>query len=436
MKYFRGTVLGICFLLASAHAGYGYSTKGVIVWPIPYYPGIGVFKVMDYTGLTFNRGSMKIYNIDGEQVSNGYFLGGVGGAPIAVWTGRDKNGERVDPGMYVAKIEEEDIMTGLHGTKTVKILVNGGSSGSFTRGGWVGARYVGMGRNGEVTADDVYSIYWNPAGLTELRHTQLLSEKEIKEKAEKGKIEDLTEGELIKFSEEEKSFSVQVGVSGSMLNFGSTTGFIGMAINLPKGVFGFGVYTIYSGGIDRRDYEGIKTGNLGYIGSALYLSYGVSLGVASFGFSVKGLFEKIGNNTFMGCGADVGTQVYVLPFLKVGLTVQDLGTGMYPLDSRYDIRQRYNMAYPTLRLGIAIITNRNFTLAVSGIKKLDQKTFGYSVGAQYDIMKWASVYIGLQNMVFSAGLTFHIVQFDLSYAFTMDTINKGFNHNVSATIMF
>jgi hypothetical protein len=73
---------------------------------------------------------------------------------------------------------------------------------------------------------------------------------------------------------------------------------------------------------------------------------------------------------------------------------------------------------------------------VSGIKKLDQKSFGYSIGAQYDIMKWASVYIGMQNLVFSAGFTFHIVQFDVSYAFTMDTINKGFNHNVSAAVLF
>ena len=135
--------------------------------------------------------------------------------------------------------------------------------------------------------------------------------------------------------------------------------------------------------------------------------------MSSFGVSLKGLYERAGNDEFVGAGADVGTQVYVLPFLKVGLMVQDVGTGMYPLHNRYNIRQKYNFSYPTLRLGIAIITNRNFTLAVSGIKKLDQKTFGYSVGAQYDIVKWVTAYIGLQNMVFSAGLTLHVVQFDV-----------------------
>jgi long-subunit fatty acid transport protein len=374
---------------------------------------------------------MKIYNIDGEKIFSGLYPG-----YPAIWSGNNEEGDRAAPGVYTVKINAEDVMTGLHGTKTVKILAKGRSSGNFTRGGWVGARYVAMGRNGEVTADDVYSIYWNPAGLTELRHTQITTEKEIREKAEQGKVGNITESDLVRFTEEEKRFSVQVGISSTMLPSGNYTGFLGMAVNLPTGVLGLGAYTIYSGDIDRRDFNGIKTGNLSYVASAVYLSYGVSLGVSSIGFSLKGLYERVGNTTSIGCGADVGTQVYVLPFLKIGLMLQDLGTGMYPLNRRYDISQRYNWAYPTLRLGIAIITNRNFTLAVSGIKKLDQKTFGYSVGAQYDIMKWASIYIGMQNMVFSAGLTFHIVQFDVSYAFTIDAITKGFNHNVSATVLF
>ena len=116
--------------------------------------------------------------------------------------------------------------------------------------------------------------------------------------------------------------------------------------------------------------------------------------------------------------------------------VQDLGAGMYPVEERHGVRKTYDLGYPTLRLGIALITNRNFTLSVSGIKKLEQKTFGYSVGAQYDIVKWASIFIGMQDLVFSAGVTFHVRQFDVSYAFTMDTIDHGFNHVVSMQLLF
>ena len=425
-----GLASGIIILFLTLPV-FSYNTKGIVSYPIPFYAGNGVFQVRDFSGINFNKVRINIYDGDGEEVSAGRYPG-----YPALWDGRDKNGRRVKPGLYIVKIDAEDVTTGLHGKKLVKILTTGASRGTFTQGGWVGAKYIAMGRTGEVTADDVYSIYWNPAGLTELRHTQILTEQEIKDKASKGKIEDITESELVRFSEEEKSFSVQMGAYGSMMNVGRNNGFFGMAINLPKGVLGIGAYTMYSGGIDQRDYNGYKTGSLGYVGSAFYLSYGVSLGVASLGFSVKALWERIGNNNYLGCGVDIGTQVYVLPFLKVGLMVQDLGTGMYPLENRTGVGQKYTFGYPTLRLGIALITNRNLNISVSGIKHFDQKSFDYGLGVQYDITKWASVYLGMQNLSFSTGMSFHIVQFDISYAFTIDTINFGFNHFVSMNVLF
>ncbi|MBP7736251.1 MAG: hypothetical protein KA369_09800 [Spirochaetes bacterium] len=441
MKRVLTLFLGTSCIVFSAVAAFAYNTQGVMVWPVPFYPGSGIVQITDLQALAleamgypspmFNKVKVNIYTVDGEDVNGGVFPG-----YPAVWTGRDRHGNRVEPGMYVMRVESEDVRTGLRGSKTVRVLARGRSRGTFTRGGWVGGKYVAMGRNGEVTADDVFSIYWNPAGLTELRHTQFLTEKEIKDKARKGKVEDISESDLIRFSEEERSFTVQAALSGSMLTYGTNTAFFGMAINLPKGVLGLGAYTVFSGGIDRRDYNNLKTGSLGYLATAGYLSYGVSLGVTSFGFSVKGLYERIGNDYYLGCGADIGTQVYLLPFLKVGLVVQDLGTGMYPMVKRAGLDRTYAFAYPTLKLGIALITNRNFTLAVSGTKKLDVKTFGYSVGAQYDVMKWASIYIGIKDLVFSAGLTFHVVQFDVSYAFTMDTITRGFNHIASVKVTF
>jgi hypothetical protein len=311
-----------------------------------------------------------------------------------------------------------------------------GSRGSYTRGGWVGAEYVAMGRTAEVLCNDVYSIYWNPAGLTELRYTQVTTEKEIKDKAEKGRVDDISESDLIRFSEEEKSFAVQVGLTGAMLDAERNAAFVGVAINMPVGVFGIGAYTLLAAGIDRRDYSGVKTGELTYAGSACFLSYGVSLGVASLGFTAKGLWEKLGNTNYVGGGLDVGTQVYVLPFLKIGFVVQDLGAGLYPVEDRLGLRKTYDLAYPTLRLGIALITNRNFTLSVSGIKHLEEKTFSYGVGVRYDIVKYISIFLGMQDLAFSTGVAVHVKQFDVSYAFTIDSINYGYNHVVSMQLLF
>ena len=310
-----------------------------------------------------------------------------------------------------------------------------GSRASYTRGGWVGAEYVAMGRTAEVMCDDVFSIYWNPAGLAGLDFTRVTAEEEITESG-KGRADVISESDLIRFSGEEKSFAVQAGLSGATIDAARNAAFVGLAINMPRGVFGLGACSAFSTWADRRDYNGAKTGGLTNAGTACYLSYGVSLGVASLGFSVKGLWEKQGNNNYIGGGLDVGTQVYVLPFLKVGFVAQDLGTGYYPVEDRLGLHKTYDLTYPTLRLGIALITNRGFTLSVSGIKHLEEKTFSYGVGVRYDIMKYISVFLGMQDLTFSTGVAVHVMQVDVSYAFTIDTIKHGYNNVVSMQALF
>ncbi len=94
-----------------------------------------------------------------------------------------------------------------------------GSRAVFTRSGWVGARYIAMGKAAEAIADDVYAIYWNPAGLVDLRDRQTLSPDEIREKARKGDIKGISEQDLIRFSDEGNTRPfVQAGVSASMLD--------------------------------------------------------------------------------------------------------------------------------------------------------------------------------------------------------------------------
>ena len=58
-----------------------------------------------------------------------------------------------------------------------------GSRASFNRNAWIaGAKYAAMGSTGVVTSDDVYSIYWNPAGLTELKIKSRLTSEFINDK--------------------------------------------------------------------------------------------------------------------------------------------------------------------------------------------------------------------------------------------------------------
>ncbi len=313
-----------------------------------------------------------------------------------------------------------------------------GSRAAFTRSGWVGARYAAMGASGETSADDVFAIYWNPAGLTELKGRSRLSLGDIQAKVREGNADEITESELTRFSEETgEGFFIQLGISAAKLDIERNAGFAGAAFSLFRGVFGVGLYSIYSPGIESRDQYGNYLGDLDYLASVVYLSYAFTFGgVASLGISAKVLYEKIGHTSYTGGGVDIGVQVYVLPFIKIGFIAQDLGSGLYPVDSYASIRERYETASPTLRIGIAFISNAGLTLTFSGIKKLEQKEIFYGVGVEYDFFRFTTIHLGFNGSQFSTGLTVHLASIDFSYAFAFDNVDNGYNNMISLTLLF
>ncbi len=313
-----------------------------------------------------------------------------------------------------------------------------GSRASFTRSGWVGARYVAMGKAAEVVVDDVFAIYWNPAGLTELKVKRSLSPEEIRKKAESGDIKGLTEEDLIKFSEEDESeVFFQIGVSAALLDINREAGFFGFAINLFDGVLGVGAYSIQSRDIEARDESGNLINKINYNASIGYLSYGWDYGISSIGFSLKGLHEKIGEIEYVGSGLDIGAQSEILPFLKVGFLIQDIGTGLKPRENYENIEDKYDPASASLRLSAAIVNRTSdFILAVSGVKKLEQEEFELNMGLQYDVLKYITIYVGLNDTYFSSGVSIKILGMDISYAFTYDKINLGYNNIISARLEF
>src|SRR5512136_1856868 len=113
MKYIVTIFSAVSLLLLSLQTSYAYKTKGVILWPVPYYPGIGVFQINDYAVVPFNKVKMKVYDVNGEEVASGLYPG----YPV-IWNGRNRDGDRADPGVYTVKIEAENVLNGLHGVKT------------------------------------------------------------------------------------------------------------------------------------------------------------------------------------------------------------------------------------------------------------------------------------------------------------------------------
>ena len=312
-----------------------------------------------------------------------------------------------------------------------------GSRASYTRTGWVGARYVALGKAAEVIVDDAFAIYWNPAGLCDMRGRESLSIDDIKSKAKKGDVDDIKEEDLVTFSESgEKRRAAQIVASGSMLAIEREAGFGGVGFSLFGGVFGAGIYTIRSADIELRSAATDEPeGYASYSGNVGYLSYGKYVGDTAVGISLKGLYEKIGDYSYTGAGADVGVQTEIIPFLKVGFVLQDIGTGLYPVENYEDVDRDYDLGQMSMKLSAAITTRKSdFIIAFSGVKKIEQEDYEFNVGMQYDLSPMMAMYLGLNDSFFSTGISITIWGTEIAYAFAYDKIDYGYNNIVSVKV--
>ncbi len=306
---------------------------------------------------------------------------------------------------------------------------------AFTRGGWAGARYVAMCKTAESVTDDVYSIYWNPAGLRELLHKQTLTSDEIQKRAESGQIDTITEKDLTNFSEKEYSkLFVETGISYTLLDPENKAGFAGIAFSAFKGVLGIGYYGNYIKYPD-KDVNNTTRGKED-LSSAAYLSYGAGTGVASLGMSLKTIYVNIAEKKYYGFGADLGMQVELIPLVKIGIVVQDIGTGLKPAKNYDNTDSGYDFSYPVVKIG-ASVTDRSsdFTAAVSGIRELEENDFKINFGFQYNIFKFSSIYLGVNSSAFTTGISLKFFNLNLSYAFMYDKEEFGYSNTLSLTLL-
>lgn len=313
---------------------------------------------------------------------------------------------------------------------------NAGGRGVFLHGGWAGARYIASGMTGEVMADDVFAIYWNPAGLSELLTKKDLTEDQITEKAKEGNVSDISEEDLLNFSEAgARKMFFSIGISAARLDVERDALFSGVAFNAFSGVLGVGLYSIMSNDIETRDNNGALTGHTGYSGSAAYLSYSMSGDIFSFGVTVKGIHERIGDSMYAGAGADLGIQVYMLPFLKAGFIIRDAGSFLRPYDAD-NSETRYDFIKPQIRGGVLFMSDSGVRFSLCGSKKLEQDNFEYGAGIEYTLSRYLVINGGLDNSFFTAGLTVKAGAFNCSYALCFDRIDSGYNNTVSLGMFF
>jgi hypothetical protein len=313
----------------------------------------------------------------------------------------------------------------------------GGSRAAFTRMNWIGARYVALAGAAEALTNDVYALYWNPAGLVGVLDRKNLTPEEVQKKAREGKIDNISEKDLLSFSEDaRKGRVVEVGISGGFFDLERYAAFTGVAFKLGPGVMGIGAYSVFSLGIPTYDGLGSKTGEANYVAAVTHVSYGWSFGIVSMGATLKILYEDIGGYRYMGFGADIGARVQLLPFLSVALVAQDLGTGLFPLDDYAGVDKTYDVTYPVIRASVALQSDAGFTIAGSIIKKVDLEKISYGISLSYSPHETVALHLGMNDNNLTTGLTLAFGGYNLSYAFAIDRINYGYNHIVSMKMLF
>ncbi len=184
------------------------------------------------------------------------------------------------------------LVTALLNTAWTATSRSGFSGAQFLKIG-VGSRYQGLGEAAVAVVNDVYSMYWNPAGLSEIEHS------------------------AVSFTSVNWLLDINLNHAAMALNFEDV------------GVFGISATMLSMGEqeittFQNQDGTGETYGASSY---AVGLSYARQLtDKFSFGVTSKYLGEKIYNEQSAGFAFDFGTMLYTgFRSLRLGMSISNMG---------------------------------------------------------------------------------------------------------------
>jgi opacity protein-like surface antigen len=305
--------------------------------------------------------------------------------------------------------------------------VKGITSMQFLKMG-VGARPIGMGEAFVAGANDINSIYWNPAGLIEINDRQAtfmqnfwfeginaeyLAYAQPIEKTEKLKLtKDRKAGEITGKNKEKVG---AVGLSFTYVGYGS----------IPR------TYEDGSGNYDSGRSIGTFSASdlcFGFVGA-------IKLGnAASAGLNLKILSSTIETYSSFGIALDAGIIYALTDNLKIGIMAQNLGTAT-PYDTE-------TILLPTnLKIGASydiMNTKMNKLCALVDVNIPTDNLISLNAGVEYSYNNLFSVRFGYKGSD-PAGITVgggtKISNFLIDYAF-VPYGELGNSHRISVTALF
>lgn len=266
----------------------------------------------------------------------------------------------------------------------------------------VGARAIGMGEAYTAMADDVSSLYWNPAGLALMQERQasFMYDQMYKD---------------LKYQNGSVAFPLENGAIGgslSYLSYGKIAGYDTTGASIG----------------DQSAYSGVGTLGAAWLGNQW-----------SAGANVKGIQEKLADEKASTVGFDLGGNViYPKPVLggtiRLGAVVQNLGQGLKFLQQRDPLPTDWKVGLAAVQM-----MNRKLNLSLDYGKPKDDKAI-VSGGAEY----WVAPFLALRTgytathtegsgLRAGIGLRIKKVSFDYAYAGQGDL---GMSHRYELSFRF
>ncbi len=268
-----------------------------------------------------------------------------------------------------------------------EINENAGTNvGQFLKIG-VGARACGMGEAFCAVADDIYTIYYNPAGLTQLTHKQM----------------SFMHNEWLKDLHHE---------------------FLAYATPVESGVFGVSLTCLGVDDLKGRDENGNLTGKFGAKDLAFEVAYGLMANTdLSIGAALKFIREKIESEQASALAIDIGF-LYHDPLLKnfnSAFVIQNIGTKLKFINKRENLPIIYKAGIsckmlddrlilsvdltkpsdnvPRINLGTEYLRTPNLALRCGYNSKNDlDDGFSFGVGFKFNLFQLDYAYIPYGNL--------------------------------------
>ena len=276
----------------------------------------------------------------------------------------------------------------------------GGQAGAFLRNG-VSARALAMGGAFTALADDPSAGYWNPAGLGLLQSPELIGTYSI----------------------------LSMDRSYNYLSFGMPVG--------ERAGFGFGWINFGVDGIEGRDLAGTVTGTLTNSESAFSLGFGYAVRPdLRVGVGIKYLQHSLADYQSTGYGLDAGVLYQPKPKIALGLTLQDLSTGV-SWDTASELDESYPLVY---RLGGCVTPFSHptrFTLDYAGVQNGGGEV---RMGVESELSDYFGLRAGYDGSRLVGGAFFVVplnnFAVEVDYSFGKEAIDQTYNHKVSLRLKF